>query len=52
MNLKEFVQVTQQEIDDFEAFWEERSEEDPDNYPRELEDTEWFEHFVSWRSSD
>ena len=45
MKLDEFIDQQKKKVKAFERFWEHNHEEDAEEFPLELDETEWDEHF-------
>lgn len=50
MDIYQFVEVLHQEVEDFKKYWIEQEDEDPDNFPSDLELPGWFEQIDSYNS--
>ena len=50
MDIDEFVAILHSEVNEFQKFWVEKSQSDPDHYPSDLEVSDWFEQVDSYNS--
>lgn len=49
MTLEEFKQTILKDLEGFEKEWEEGRQANPDHYPLELGEGDWFEQFLSFQ---
>lgn len=45
MTLREFIDVTKKELDEFETFWRNENRKNKENFPLEMFGGDWMEHF-------
>ena len=50
MNVNEFVKILHEEVDEFQRFWIEQSEIDPDNFPSDLTESQWIDQVDAYNS--
>ena len=48
MNIDEYCQAMQERVLAFHETWLKGQKADPQGYPAELEDAEWFEQFLAF----
>lgn len=48
MQLRDFCEVFQSHVRDFEQNWREQAKAEPNKFPLEMEDDEWHEQFDIW----
>ena len=51
ISLREYIQNRRKELDAFEAHWVSQSEINPEDWPGELDEGEWFEQEVAFCES-
>lgn len=47
MTLDEFLQESRKQLDQFERTWKEGQVNDPDSFPSDLPEADWYEQFLS-----
>ena len=48
MTIDEWTKELEKSAKDFREMWQRGHESDPKGYPDELEDSEWFEQFLTY----
>ncbi len=48
MKIKSFIYHLQEQLEEFEQYWDVHHEEEPDNFPLSLDVEDWMEQFNSW----
>jgi len=51
IKLSEFVKITQLDLIKFGQYWTKNNQEDPTNWPLELGEGDWLEHFILFTDS-
>ncbi len=52
MTLSEFIKEMRSDLDRFEADWRKRQEDQPDEWPEEMDAGDWLEQFITFTSTD
>lgn len=52
LNLDTFVGFQVNRAKDFQEWWRSMNEQDPDNFPLNLEKSEWYDHWLTWCCGD
>lgn len=47
-----FVKLLEERVTAFSARWDAGFSRDPDNYPREMDEPEWFEQFQAFLETE
>ena len=51
MNLKKFAEICKGEVDQFEKEWVLNKKKNPECFPDELSEGEWFDQFLAFLTS-
>lgn len=52
MKLKEHTIRMINNINKFEVYWDHNNNSDPENFPLDLDEGDWLEHFMLWLGSE
>lgn len=47
-NLLSFVSKTREELKEFQEEWLSKHELDPESFPLDMSEGDWFEQYISW----
>lgn len=51
MKLQEYIKIRIEELNALQSMWEEGNLKDPENYPMDMEEGDWYDQELAYNSS-